>query len=50
MIQLIKDIDNAWNNNDILFNVNPKACNGYFDFRNRVVLKYNRKHIEGRVY
>ncbi len=43
MLQLIKKIDYAWKNNDILLGINPKNCIGYFDFRNNVVLIYNRK-------
>ena len=49
MLHLIKEIDKAWDNNDILFDVNPTFCNGYFDFRNKVVLKYNRINNKGDI-
>lgn len=44
MLKLIQQIDMAWENRDTLFKINPDACNGYFDFRNKIILKYNRKH------
>lgn len=50
MLQLVKKIDNAWKHSDILLNVDPKTCISYFDFRNKVVLKYNRKHIEREAF
>ena len=49
MLELIKKIDNAWWNADVLFNVNPIYCNGYFDFRNQVVLRYNRQNKKGDI-
>ena len=49
MLELIRKIDNAWENADVLFNVNPINCNGYFDFRNQVVLRYNRQNNIGDI-
>lgn len=43
MLQLIKKIDDAWANRVILLGVNPNSCNGYFDFRNNVVIAYNKE-------
>lgn len=39
MLDLVIKIDNAWNEKASLINVDPHKCNGYFDFRNKVVLK-----------
>lgn len=44
MLNLIKLIDNAWKQKTSLYGVYPNQCIGYFDFRNNVVLRYNRKH------
>lgn len=43
MLDLIKQIDYAWSDRTTLLNVNPNNCIGYFDFRNQVVLRHNRK-------
>lgn len=43
MLDLIKQIENAWSDRTTLLNVDPYKCNGYFDFRNQVVLRHNRK-------
>lgn len=46
MLELIKNIDYAWNNKYDLYDINPCDCNGYFDFRNKVVIKYNEEFME----
>lgn len=43
MLNLINKIDYAWSERASLLNVDPYKCNGYFDFRNQVVLRHNRK-------
>lgn len=40
MLLLIKEIDFAWNDKQSLLEVNPSECISYFDFRNKVVIKY----------
>ena len=42
MLQLIQRIDMAWLSQEAIFNINPNKCNGYFDFRNKVILKYDK--------
>ncbi|MEG1494685.1 MAG: hypothetical protein RR406_00075 [Bacilli bacterium] len=44
MPQLIKQIDIAWDNKSELYGIIPDKSKGYFNFRNNVVLKYNRKN------
>lgn len=43
MLDLIKKIDLAWEKEERLLNVYPDKSLGYFNFRNNVVLRYNRK-------
>lgn len=46
MLDLIKNIDYAWSNKSILYDIDPASCNGYFDFRNKVVVKYTKEFEE----
>lgn len=46
MLDLIKAINYAWSNKKILCSIDPCACNGYFDFRNKVVVNYNKEVME----
>ena len=43
MLELIKQIDIAWINKDKLLDIYPNEILGYFNFRNNVILKYNRQ-------
>lgn len=43
MLDLIKKIDLAWEKKERLLNIYPDKSLGYFNFRNNVILRYNRK-------
>jgi hypothetical protein len=43
MLELIRQIDNAWINKEKLFGIYPEETKGYFNFRNNIILKYNRQ-------
>lgn len=43
MLELIKKIDYAWIKGEKLFNIYPEETKGYFNFRNNVILRYNRQ-------
>lgn len=43
ILKLIEKINNAWNNKEIMLTINPKECNGYFDFRNKIMITYERE-------
>lgn len=43
MLDLIKKIDYAWIKGHKLFGIYPEETKGYFNFRNNVILKYNRQ-------
>jgi hypothetical protein len=44
MLDLIKQIDNAWNSKTELLGIYPQANLGYFNFRNNVISEYNKLH------
>lgn len=43
MINLIALIDIAWDHKTILYDINPRKCRGYFDFRNQVICIKNKE-------
>ena len=43
MLDLIKQIDFAWVKRTELLGIYPEESLGYFNFRNNVILKYNRQ-------
>lgn len=46
MLMLIEAIDYAWKEKQILYDIDPCDCNGYFDFRNKVVIQYEYENTE----
>lgn len=44
MLMLIEAIDYAWKEKQELYDINPCECNGYFDFRNKVVIQYENEN------
>lgn len=42
MLNLIKQINNAWEQKTSLYNISPNDYIGYFNFRNEIVLIYNK--------
>lgn len=43
MLELIRQIDYAWINKEKLFGIYPEETKGYFNFRNNIILRYNRQ-------
>lgn len=43
MLDLIKKIDEAWKKEHRLYGIYPDKSLGYFNFRNNIILRYNRK-------
>lgn len=43
MLDLIKQIDFAWEQKISIYDIKPNRKLGYFDFRNKVIVQYKRK-------
>lgn len=42
MLELIKQINIAWEQKSSLYDIMPNKQLGYFNFRNKVMLQYNK--------
>lgn len=42
MLELIRQINIAWEQKSSLYDIEPNIQLGYFDFRNKVMIKYNK--------
>ena len=49
MSDLIKKIDYAWLNNEPLLGLYPDKKRGYFNFRNNIILRYNREYKQNNI-
>ena len=43
MLELIRQIDIAWEQKSSLYDIEPNQQLGYFDFRNKVMLQYKKQ-------
>lgn len=49
MLELIRQINIAWEQKSSLYDIKPNIQLGYFDFRNKVMLQYKKNIIEKRI-
>lgn len=42
MLELIRQINTAWEQKSSLYDIEPNQQLGYFDFRNKVMLQYKK--------
>ena len=49
MLELIRQINIAWEQKSSLYDIEPNQQLGYFDFRNKVMLQY-KKTLQKRGY